>query len=140
MRKHICSWGSLRLLLPLLIIACDNQTPDKQLYEHSAVLDQALQNGQLANKGLRRCRNYMNAWLRRTDPVTGLIPRNVINQGHHIWNAKDAAADNYPFMVLTAALLDRHLFETRMKEILLAEQRLTSRVGRLPDDYSFLTK
>ena len=41
------------------------------------------------------------------DPVTGLIPRNINDKpSKDIWNAKDCAADNYPFMVLTAALLD----------------------------------
>ena len=40
-------------------------------------------------------------------------------------------------MVLTAAMTDRPLFDGRMLEMLRTETRLTSRVGRLPDDYSF---
>jgi hypothetical protein len=43
-------------------------------------------------------------------------------------------------MVLTAALTDRSLFEGRMLEILRAEERLTARFLRLPDDYSFWRK
>jgi len=40
-------------------------------------------------------------------------------------------------MVLTSAITDRPLFEGRMLEMLKTETRLTSRVGALPDDYSF---
>jgi len=61
----------------------------------------ALQNGTLANEGFRRCRNFVAGWLKHADPKTGLIPRNI-SRDKDIWNAKDSAADNYPFMVLTA--------------------------------------
>lgn len=57
--------------------------------------------------------------------------------GKDIWNANDNAADNYPFMVITTALTDCHLFEGRMLEMLKAETKLTSRIGTLPDTYSF---
>jgi len=65
-----------------------------------------------------------------------LIPRNLTS-GIDIWNAQDAAADNYPFMVLTAALIDRDMFEGRMKDMLDTETRLTSRIGAMPDTWSF---
>jgi FAD dependent oxidoreductase len=97
---------------------------------------QALENGRLANEGLRRCRSFLYAWLRYADPKTGLIPRDL-DGGKDIWNPEDSGAHNYPFMVLTAALTDRPLFERRMRDILAAETRLTSRVGNLPDTYSF---
>ena len=45
--------------------------------------------------------------------------------------------DHYPFMVLTAAIIDRPLFAGRMRNILRAEIRFTSRIGSLPDTYSF---
>ena len=78
----------------------------------------------------------MKDWLELVEPSTGLIPRKL-NSSTDIWNAKDAAADNYPFMVLTAALTDRELFEERMMDMLESETRLTSRIDRLPDTYSF---
>ena len=78
----------------------------------------------------------MEAWLNERDKKTGLIPRNL-TQSKDIWNAQDAAADNYPFMVLTAALLDQDIFEKDMKSMLETERRLTSRLGNLPDTYSF---
>ncbi len=97
---------------------------------------QAYANGILVNEGLERCRRFVKDWLALADSTTALIPRNLYNSTD-IWNAKDAAADNYPFMVLTAALTDQDLFQGRMMEMLENETRLTSRIDRLPDTYSF---
>lgn len=100
---------------------------------------QALTNGQAANEAFRRSHRFLLGWLTKADSATGLIPRNL-TQSTCIWNAYDAAADNYPFMVMTAAMLDKPLFEGKMLEMLATETRLTSRMGRLPDTYSFCKK
>ena len=97
---------------------------------------QAMENGKLANEGFIRCRNFVKGWLNHADPATGLIPRNL-SRNKDIWNAQDSAADNYPFMVLTAAITDRPLFDGRMLDMLRTETELTSRIGNLPDTYSF---
>lgn len=97
---------------------------------------QAIENGRLANEGFIRCRRFVQGWLKYADPKTGLIPRNL-SQDKDIWNAQDCAADNYPFMVLTAAITDRQLFNGRMLDMLRSETKLTSRIGNLPDTYSF---
>jgi len=96
----------------------------------------ALENGRLANEGFVRCRNFVNGWLKHADPTTGLIPRNL-SRNKDIWNAQDSAADNYPFMVLTAAVTNRPQFNGRMLDMLGTETKLTSRIGSLPDTYSF---
>jgi hypothetical protein len=90
-----------------------------------------------ANEAFYRCRRYVDGWLAHADSATGLIPRTLVVD---FWNGRDAAADNYPFMVLTAAMTDRPLFDGRMLEMLRTETRLTCRVDRLPDDYSFRAK
>ncbi len=101
--------------------------------------EQAMENGKLANEGFIRCQNFVKGWLNHADPATGLIPRNL-NRNKDIWNAQDSAADNYPFMVLTAAITDRPMFDGRMLDMLRTETRLTSRIGNLPDTYSFTKK
>ncbi len=98
---------------------------------------QAEKNGRLANEAFFRCRRYIDGWLAHCDPATGLFPRNLRESNY--WNGRDSAADNYPFMVLTAAMTDRPLMEGRLLDILRTETRLTCRQGRLPDDYSFAT-
>lgn len=99
----------------------------------------AEQNARRAAEGFYRCRRYVDGWLARADPVSGLIPRNL-TASRDLWNGRDSAADNYPYMVLTCALTDRALFEGRMRQMLETEIRITSRLGRLGDHYSFAKK
>ena len=101
-----------------------------------AAFTQAELHGRQANEAFFRCRRFVDGWLNHADPKTGLIPRNL-NRDRDIWNAKDSAADNYPFMVLTAAMTDRKLFDGPMADMLRTETKLTSRLGRLPDTWSF---
>ena len=88
--------------------------------------DKALENGELANEGLRRCNAYVHAWLDYADAATGLIPENL-DKGIDRWTPENSAADNYPFMVLVSALTDSGLFRGRMTDILETEMPLTSK-------------
>ena len=101
-----------------------------------ALFREATANGRQAGEALSRCQRYVQAWLAKADPATGLIPRNLTPEGV-FWNGRDAGADNYPYMVLTAWFTDRALMDGRLRDILTTEQRLTARVDRLPDDYAF---
>jgi DNA-binding beta-propeller fold protein YncE len=99
----------------------------------------AAANGDLVREGLERCHRYLHAWLRAADPQTGLIPRNL--KDSHYWNGKDSAADNYPFLVLSADFTDRTAFDGKLRAMLASEERLTRRDGwlRLTDDFSLDT-
>ena len=82
---------------------------DAQAPGVTEVLRQAEINARLANQGFFRSRKYIDGWLARADPETGLIPRNL-KDSTDFWNGRDAAADNYPYMVLTASMTDRRSF------------------------------
>lgn len=125
------------ILTALLLFSCESKITLSEADQ--LALTQAQANGILVNEGLERCRRFVDDWLKHADPETGLIPRNL-DTDTDIWNAKDAAADNYPFMVLTAALTDRQLFKGRMLDMLETETRLTSRIDNMPDTYSFSQK
>jgi hypothetical protein len=99
----------------------------------------ALTNGQQAREGFRRCVSFCE-WLAGAGRPCHRPDSPQSKEGRDIWNPQDAAADNYPFMVLTAAILQPDLFKGRMLDMLRTEQKLTSRVGRLPDIYSFSRK
>ncbi|MBX2844506.1 MAG: hypothetical protein KTR26_22275 [Flammeovirgaceae bacterium] len=116
--------------IALLFFSCEKKSFPPALSESIAT------DAKLANQGFRKSLNFVNAWLEHADPETGLIPRNLDNS-KNIWNAKDAAADNYPFMVLTSAFTSQELFEGKMKAMLEKETELTSRIGALPDTYNF---
>lgn len=105
-------------------------TPDEALFRRAEA------NARRAAEAYYRCHKFVEGWLKYADPKTGLIPRNL-KESRDFWNGRDSAADNYPFMVLTAAFTDRTLFEGRMLDMLRTETRLTSRLGRLCDNYSF---
>lgn len=125
------------IISSLILLGC-NQKPDFSSPEVADAFTKASRNGVLTNEGYNRCLNYVHGWLALADSTTGLIPRNINDKpSMDIWNAKDCAADNYPFMVLTTALLDHELFAGRMLEMLKTETKLTSRIGNLPDTYSF---
>jgi hypothetical protein len=96
-------------------------------------------NAKLVNEGFNRCIKFVNGWMKYADPSTGLIPRNLTDSRDY-WNAWDAAADNYPFMVLTSAVLMPEFFNTTALRMLESEKKVTSRIGRLPDTYSFSKK
>ncbi len=102
------------------------------------VWEQARNNGELNRKALVFCWRYSQGWLQFSDPKTGLLPHDL--KGGAYWNAKDCAADNYPFLTITAFMTDRALFDGRMPRILETEQRLCNRVDHLPDDYDFATQ
>jgi hypothetical protein len=92
-----------------------------------------------AAEGFRRSVQYVNAWDRQADSVSGLIPRNL-RESKDFWNAWDAAADNYPYMVLVSSILIPEFFKGIALDMLNTETRLSSRIGRLPDSYSFSKK
>jgi hypothetical protein len=71
----------------------------------SVTLDKALKNADLAHESFQRSLDFTRSWLQKTDPESGLIPSNL-NAKVDLWDPANAAADNYPYMVLTAYLLD----------------------------------
>ncbi len=92
---------------------------------------EARRNGAAAREALVRSHRVLHAYLRRLDPVTGLIRTSARNAN---WTVHNAAADLYPFLVLAAYYTDRPAFRKEMLEILRNEVRYTTRLGRLSDD------
>jgi len=121
----------LIIFILFVFSSCVNQPKFQQ-----ETIDQAIENGKQANEGYVRSLKFVEGWLTKTDSASGLIPTNL-NKGIDIWEPHNSAADNYPFMVLTAYLLDRDLYNGEMLEMLKTEKKLTSRVNSLPDTYSF---
>lgn len=123
-----------------LFLSCSMDNSSFQISETDHLLfESAKINAVSANEGFIRCENYVHAWLEYSDPESGLIPRNI-RDGKDFWNAKDAAADNYPFMVLTSFFVDQEMFDGKMMDMLNSEKLLTSRVRSMPDTYSFSNK
>jgi hypothetical protein len=108
--------------------ALPSPTPDEMLAANAA----------LVARCTRLARHHAHAWLSHADPRSGLLPRTL--RGDAYWNARDCAADNLPFLALTGAILgDVHLRRSALF-LLAQEQKLTSRIGALPDDFDFATQ
>ena len=88
-----------------------------------------------ANAAVTYCLRYAEGWLQQADPRSGLLPRNL-NQDAY-WNAKDCAADNFPFLLLTGELTGQHHILCAANAIFDQERRLCPRVGSLPDTFFF---
>ena len=124
----------LYIILFTIFTSCKTQEEfDIQL------VNKAVENAELSHESFQRSLDFTSAWLQKTDPETGLIPSNLGDKVD-LWDPANAAADNYPFMVLTAYILDSELLHDDLLDILHKEKTLTSRVGVLPDVYSFSKK
>ena len=97
----------------------------------NSLVEKAVINGNLAQESFKRSLNFTNAWLKMRDSESGLIPTNL-NKKIDLWEPANSAADNYPFMVLTAYLLDKDLYNGVLLDMLNNEKKLTSRIGSLP--------
>ncbi len=126
------------LLLSLSMFSC-RSAREQAAANDERIFEKAAANAVQANEGFIRCRKYMDAWLSYADPDSKLVPRNL-DDDKDIWNANDCAADNFPFLVLTAFFTDQQKFHGIMRQMLENEIRLTSRVKSLPDTYSFSKK
>lgn len=124
----------LSFLILLFFTACSTGSEFKQ-----EIVEQAVENGRQAREGYVRSLKFVEGWLTKTDSASGLIPSNITGK-KDLWEPHNSGADNYPYMVLTAYLLDKDLYNGKMLDMLNAEKKLTSRVKTLPDIYSFPKK
>ena len=88
---------------PVILINRLSWFPDDSL-----LFEATRKNAEKANIGFIKSQRYLEAWLSHRDSASGLIPRNL--ETSNFWNARDAAADNYPFMVLTSFFVDSARF------------------------------
>lgn len=93
--------------------------------------DARRRNATLAQEALVRSNRVLHAYLKRIDPVTGLLPR---RGGENAWYVRDSAADLYPFLVMAAYYTDRAAYENEMQAVLRNELLHSTRVGRLSDN------
>lgn len=107
-------------------------------FSDESLVGEAVRNGELANEAFSRSLGFVKGWLSCADSRTGLIPRNLKDSNY--WNAQDAAADNYPFMVITSYFTDKDLYNGKMSDMLQTEIKLTSCLGACPVTYNFDTQ
>jgi hypothetical protein len=114
-------------------LRADEPRPASAQFTHAAV------NGRLVREGYRRCQRYVDGWLTFRDqqgPVaTQLIPNSLAGDKSRLWSPKDAAADNYAFMVLTTSFTNPDQYQGVMRGILAAERKHASLPDGMPTPY-----
>ena len=100
----------------------------------------AEENGKQSQRMIKFCNAYVRGWLGHADRRSGLLPRRVTDAAERYWNAKDCAADNFPFIALTGEVTDHYFTRRTARHILEQEQKLCNRLGPLPDDFDFVTQ
>ena len=88
-------YNILIILIYFISIGC------KTTQEFDNILvKKAIENAEMSHESFQRSMDFTRAWLQKTDSVSGLLPSNLNNR-IDLWDPANAAADNYPFMVLT---------------------------------------
>jgi hypothetical protein len=85
----------------------------------------AAERGPDARDALATCEAFVEGWLAYQDEETRLIPDEIDQSA---WWPEDAAADNWPFMVITSWITNEQRFENEMKLMLGSEQARTNRL------------
>ncbi|MEZ5962551.1 MAG: acetylxylan esterase [Planctomycetota bacterium] len=121
------------LLVSALVVAASSTAQSEPARDDA--WSEARARGELSQRAVLFCLRYADGWLAHADPTTGLLPRTLTGEAY--WNAKDCAADNYPFLAITAHVTGLpHLLATSA-HILAQERRLTATPLGLPDDFVF---
>jgi hypothetical protein len=95
---------------------------DSKNYQEAAFF-----NSILAYEAFQRSYGTLKAWEKTRDPQIGLVPKSI-NKDKNLWNAKDNAADLFPFLLIAGKLLDKEN-EKLWLNIIKTEQEIC---GSLP--------
>jgi hypothetical protein len=134
-------------IFPIILLGITElKSQYQELSEPEVNWAKARENAELACEGFERSHRSMEFWLKQRVEPSGLFGDEAIpgNKRTEIWNVKNAAADNYPFLVLTAALTDSSRYKGELLDMLKSEIALTSRdFGKgkriLPDSWNIVT-
>ena len=97
---------------------------------------QARANGEDWQDAMNRSLANTKAWMKLIDEKSRLFPDNSRTS---LYTPHNAAADNYPFMMLTSWFTFRELFEGYMTSFLDIERELTTAENGLPCNYNLET-
>ncbi len=117
-------------VLLLCLLPCFAQT-------ETELFAKARGNGEQFHTAVSAAERLMRAWLRHADPKTLLLP-DRINTAQRVYTPHNSGADLYPYLILTAHLTDRGLYEGRMMEMLRNEIRYTTHPSGIPGNFNLV--
>lgn len=129
-----CSNERMRLACALLLFLLPVHAQTE-----TELFAKARANGERFHASISAAERLMRAWLRHADPQTLLLP-DRINGAQRIYTPHNSGADLYPYLILTAHLTDRSLYDGRMLEMLRNEIRFTTHPSGIPGNYNLVTR
>ncbi|MBW7998249.1 MAG: hypothetical protein FVQ81_17100 [Candidatus Glassbacteria bacterium] len=87
-----------------------------------------------AAEAFNRSRMFLEGWLPYLDKATGLLPQRL-GDNPPLWTPHNSAADNFPFMLISAAFTSRDLFGPLLERSLVGEISNTIQLHGLPGTY-----
>jgi hypothetical protein len=128
-------------MLAFLVLGATQTGPSPIVPPASAAVEQARANAALFEQSVAACQRLLHVWLTHADSRTLLLPDRLdADRSKWIYTPHNSGADLYPYLVLTAQLTDRDLFEGRMVEMLRNEVRYTSAKASVPGNLTFATR
>ncbi len=88
---------------------------------------------QLAAQAFNHSRKFLEGWLPKLDPATGLLPQRLGESP--LWTTHNSAADNFPFMLISAFFTRRELFRPLLEKSLVGELKYTIQRFGLPGTF-----
>ncbi len=113
------------VVVAALLIPCACRDEPREASTHPA-----MSNALLVGECAEYCRELLDAWTERAEPLSGLLPE---SRETIVWTPENAGADLFPFLVLSAEWVGGPEDRERMRRLLAAEIALTPRWGKLPD-------
>ncbi|MBL8220995.1 MAG: hypothetical protein JNL62_17310 [Bryobacterales bacterium] len=110
------------------------------LAARGAGFDEARENGKRFEQSLAAMERLMQAWLRHADERTLLLPDRIGAGQPRVYTPHNSGADLYPYLILTAHLTNRGLYEGRMMEMLRNEVRFTSHADGVPGNFDLVSR
>jgi hypothetical protein len=125
MRTSICLAPALALAALTAGAAAQSSAPARASTEAA--------NARRFERAVNASHRVLQAWLKHADPETLLLPDYpTVDRGKLIYTPHNSGADLYPYLILTAQLTDRDLYDGRLMEMLRNEVRHTTVQRSIP--------
>lgn len=149
--RGLGAWGLGPTLATALVLAAPGQTQSPGPESRAAGLaapkrpafEAAAEAGRRFERALTAMDRVMRAWLKQADERTLLLPDRVAAPGSAApareYTPHNSGADLYPYLILTAHLVEPELYQGRMIEMLRNEIRYTNAAASVPGNLDLAT-
>ncbi len=135
------------LCAALMTVFCGRISGQEASAQEAARFAQARDNGRQFEAALASMQRLLHVWLTHADSKTLLLPDRIPGRAHglkpgvtrRLYTPHNSGADLYPYLILTANLTDRDLYNGRLMQMLRNEVRYTTVQESIPANLEMST-